>query len=249
MNTAIRLSTRRIAAAAVAAIAVLFGGIGTAPMSSAAPKVASSAYLVPGSQLVIYHADGSANDCTAGPGVSFGEGRRGIITAGHCGSDGDRVYWVDGNGRERELGALFRPIDKMIDDAQYDYALVPVDPAVIDLYVAGKYLPTTFLTGREIADIKNRGETIHLCSYGITSGERCGDIFIENPRAAVPRITSSFRSSPGDSGGPVYAKRVDGSVDIVGILRGVENLTQNSVIVPIKPALDMYRVKLSVMHR
>jgi hypothetical protein len=246
MNTAIRLSTRRIAAAAVAAIAVLFGigSVVSAPSASAAPSLSS--YLVPGSQLTIYHDDGTASDCTAGPGVSFGAGRRGVITAGHCGKDGDHVYWVDGNGRERQVGDLFHPIDKTINFDMYDFALVPVDSSMIDTPVIGKYNPITYLTGREISNLMKSGDPIHLCSYGIASGERCGDPIIENTYGTSPRITSTFRSDHGDSGGPVYAKRTDGSVGIVGVLRGQENTTKNSVIVPIELALDMYNVKLSV---
>ncbi|TXH11162.1 MAG: hypothetical protein E6R04_03110 [Spirochaetes bacterium] len=251
MNTAIRLSTRRLAAAVVAAIAVLLGVGSTisAPSASAAPRTTLSSYLVPGSQLTIYHSDGSSSDCTAGPGVSFGEKRRGIITSGHCGEDGDKVYWVDDNGREHRVGDLFRPIDKMVNFVQYDFALVPVDSAMIDTPVAGKYNPTTYITGAEIANIVKSGSTIHLCSYGITSGERCGDPIIENTYGSYPRITSTFRSDHGDSGGPVYAKRTDGSAAIVGVLRGQENSTMNSVIVPIEPALDMYNVKLSISRR
>lgn len=241
MNTATRLPIRRVAAALAVAAAGVLGSI-----SLASPATAASEYLVPGSHLVIEHYDGTLSDCTAGPVVSYGNNQRGVITAGHCGEDGESVVWEDSRGREYKLGNLFHPIDKLIKNVRYDYALVPVDESLIDMPVAGKYIPSTYLNGEDILKVQRSGAPIHLCSVGIMSGERCGDVQVETNYGSIPRITSSFSSIPGDSGGPVFAKRTDGYVEIVGILRGSENATGRAVIVPIQPALDMYNVKLSI---
>lgn len=202
-----------------------------APVSNAAPLIQVS----PGSYLSIEHSNGKRSKCTAGPMVSLprSTGRfYALLTAGHCGNHGDTVL-IEIRGNMHKIGQLTDPVDTEIGGVHQDFGLLLLPEEVLSPVVAGKYRPSTYLSAHELSP------GINLCTYGITSGERCGPVVSSNPRTGV--IRADFESAGGDSGGPVYLKNRNGSIKHVGILRGHKtDGTNDSVVVSIDMPLNYY---------
>lgn len=244
MTTANRSKLRSL----VGRAALLFTAAGIVSTAFATPAQAiSTQNVVPGATLIVVHADGSDRSmCTAGPVVSLRDGGRAFTTAGHCGKDGDTVYWdnANGNGNRQRIGTLYHPVDDVLHGTINDYAIFAVDESFIDMRVAGTYTPTTLFTLKDVRASLNTSRDLPICSVGVTSGTRCGNVTTVDSDGT---IEADFVSDHGDSGGPVYVPTTDGKhAVIVGILRGHDNITGDSVIVPIEAPLTAYNVKLSV---
>lgn len=212
--------------------------LGLSPVANAMP----TSHLLPGSTIAIrHHSTGESFLCTAGPIVSLPGGGRGVLTAGHCGDDGDVVQWDSGQGPRVTVGKLFHPVNKVIDGVMNDYAIVPVPSKYTSLNVGGKYPPATFLTVYELHSMYSSWK---MCATGLTSGSRCGNMVGYTPDGY---IETDFASSHGDSGGPVYLVNKElGSAAIVGIVHGHDKIDGHSYVMPIKRILDAYGVKLLV---
>ena len=227
-----RLRTAAAVAAAVAAMLPVFPGTAQA----AAPKIN------PGDQIAVLHRDGATSSCSVGPYVSLGDGRYGALTAGHCGKDGDPVYWINPNGKAREVGSLYKPVNKMTSaGVSLDYGLVPVDSTYVDPAIEGERV-VDLATLDDIVEVRGE-QRLKVCSVGNTSGYRCGTMRRVDSDSKL--IVADFQSDHGDSGGPVWVPTDNGAV-VVGLLYGGENGTGNSLVTPIELPIEAYSVRLTV---
>jgi len=138
--------------------------------------------------------------CTSGFGVRNSSGNH-ILTAGHCGSLGDR--FTDGQGEFiGNVGSR---------NQTHDVLLIPTPNANNRIYVGGANSNTTkFVSGFDHVFI---GEL--LCQSGVTSANATGApvcnlrvlFFYQDPEDLVEaeQINGQIAARPGDSGGPVYS--------------------------------------------
>jgi hypothetical protein len=224
--------------AALSLIAALAAILAPAPVS--ADPYGNFSELVPGSDIRVEDSAGNASGCTLGPYVSIKGESVGALTAGHCGQDGDRVYW-----RGTQVGTLWRPVKR----DHFDYGIiVPVtghESVFSNPDLAGAYRPVSFYFAEELAQRLAEGAQITACSYGATTGRRCGPLRASDTDNWI--ITADFPSDHGDSGGPVWADTPDGTW-VIGTLVARYDGTGRSIVVPIAESLYGYGVKLSV-HR
>lgn len=232
---------RRALLATIGGLTIAVSSLVASPVSTAEPIV----QVIPGALLSVEHSNGKRSNCTAGPMVTLpGSGKRyhALLTAGHCGDHGDAV-WIKIRGTSHKIGQLTDPVDTEIDGVHHDFGLLLLPEDVAQPVIAGKYRPTTYLSAREVS------HGMILCTYGITSGERCGPAVSSDPRTGV--IRADFESDGGDSGGPVYVRGRAGQVKHVGILRGHKtDGTGDSVIVSIDMPLNYYPgIKVAIPQR
>jgi len=138
--------------------------------------------------------------CTSGFGVRNSSGNH-ILTAGHCGSPGDR--FTDGQG---EFIGNVGPRNQT-----HDVLLIPTPNANNRIYVGGANSNTTKLVSG--FDHVFVGEL--LCQSGVTSANATGApvcnlrvlFFYQDPEDLVEaeQINGQIAARPGDSGGPVYS--------------------------------------------
>ncbi len=200
--------------------------------------------VLPGSKVHVVHADATASTCTVGPYVSYrspaGEKLYAAITAGHCGDNGDAVYRVRGDGSREHISNIFGAVN---DRTSNDYALLPLNTSYVNPKAGVPYTPQGIILVQELAAASVQGVPVSLCSYGVSTGDRCGPLV----EVVGGRIHAKFPSSHGDSGGPVWANTANGE-EVVGILRG--NLIADpsvSVIIPIGVPLTAYTASLVVV--
>lgn len=205
--------------------------------TSPAPVHAYSDTLSPGARISVKHRNGSASICTLGPMVVDRNAQRAFITAGHCGHDGDSVYWVKDTKERVFLGSIYGSVDTEIKGEVHDYALIPFDaPASADVLGRKTYDDMT------VGELDARPGSI-LCTYGAVSGERCGKTISSD--MSEGEVVVRMNSSHGDSGSPVYMyRKAEGfRVILVGILRGVRNADRSlTVVIPLSTILGEYRV-------
>ena len=132
--------------------------------------------------------------CTAGFNARSGR-QHYVITAGHCGSDGNHIY----QGHSRFLGVLEKSINNSHDSAR--------------IKVLGPWQPTSWLWanhGWQSLTIvgkapRNSSRRSVACFSGDTHGYRCGRIV--DTRTSYRRWQdvweANFQVEKGDSGGPV----------------------------------------------
>lgn len=232
---------RHAALSAIAAFAMGVGVFTAPPVAAANPSS-----ITPGARIDVEHSD-TVSKCTVGPYVTYrqnGEKRYAALSAGHCGSHGEPVFWTDGNGTRRLVGNLFNPYDDIMGSVARDYVLIPLDVGLVNPAVSGMYEPVNIMTMNELSSRIVNGTPTTVCAAGTSSGERCGPLVSASGRTG--RIEAKFPSEHGDSGGPVWVKTNDG-IRIIGLLRGTPSTDSSiSVIVPIEMPLIAYDVKLVV---
>lgn len=237
------LSTVRAAlggAMAAFAVAVMV------PITSAHAAPAT-VHVYPGDTIYIEHVTDTAREdsmCTAGPIIRLPGDVPAILTAGHCGDDGDLVSWKAPWGGEVPLGNLVRPINRMIGLVMHDYAVIPINVENVRIDIGRRYAPTGYLSLYELEDFGNRG-AVSICSVGSKTGSRCGTLYSVNTR--TQRVLSNMVAGNGDSGGPVYLTRPNGVTEVLGILRGREDaIDKRAVTVPIELALRAFDATLYI---
>ncbi|MGB7504023.1 MAG: hypothetical protein WA965_01125 [Mycobacterium sp.] len=197
-----RLRIAGIAAAALATIT--FSQVPASNALGEYPVASPGAYLVSTSLA----ANGQPYQCTAGFTVRTPSGAPGMLTAGHCDRDpvNDTVLQRTPTG-DRMIGHYVR------------WEVIPGvrDIGLVDL--AGSSVPLVsqvdaMNVSRVMSADDVRREQPQLCKSGARTGVSCG------PVTAVTDTQVSFRAwdDLGDSGAPVYARQVDGTVAAVGIL-------------------------------
>jgi hypothetical protein len=150
--------------------------------------------------------------CTAGFGVDTSGGGRAILTAGHCGEGGHRI--TDGGGELiGNVGA---------DDNNFDVLIVPTNAVSNRIYVGGgTSTQQRTVTGGGAPFVGER-----LCQSGNTSANTVGgpicnlQVLYEGTDSQrlweAQQLDGQTAARPGDSGGPVYLDRGDGTVTARG---------------------------------
>lgn len=185
------------------------------PVLSPLALPAASA-IGPGAGIYVEYASGSSGmGCTAGFLVRTSTGQRGFLTAGHCNRPGNPskvTMNLAGIMPYAMLGTFRRTINEGSGDDQHDIGLIMLD---------GEYVPQTSAIA---ASLPVSGVTTdlsvgqQLCKYGMSTGqEECGQVL----DITGSKVAFAAAGQCGDSGGPVYAVRSDGTASAVGIdIRG-----------------------------
>ncbi|MEV4539363.1 RICIN domain-containing protein [Asanoa sp. NPDC049518] len=149
--------------------------------------------------------------CTAGYGVNTPSGPA-VLTAGHCGEPGNRI--TDG------AGELIGTIGG--DDNTYDVLVIPSNAVSNRIYVGGGNSNQQLtVTGGGAPFVGER-----LCQSGYTSANTVGgqicnlQVRFEGTDSQrlweATQLDGQIAARPGDSGGPVYLDRGDGTVTARG---------------------------------
>ncbi|HEU4423263.1 MAG TPA: hypothetical protein VFR67_12080 [Pilimelia sp.] len=146
--------------------------------------------------------------CTSGFGVNTPGGGRAILTAGHCGNPNNRI--TDGAGEFiGNVGA---------DDNNFDVLIVPTNAVTNRIYIGGgnsnQQLTVTSGGAPFIGEL--------LCQSGNTSANAVGgpvcnmQVQFEGTDSQrlweARQLDGQIAARPGDSGGPVYDDRGNGTV-------------------------------------
>ncbi|MEE3063143.1 MAG: S1 family peptidase [Actinomycetota bacterium] len=176
----------------------------------------ASAAAGPGAGIYVEYTDGSGGmGCTAGFLVRTSEGKAAVLTAGHCNRSRQPskvMMNLAGILPYAKLGTFVQTVNEGVHDEQHDIGLivldgdnVPQSPAIAAaLPITG--VSTDLTIGQQ------------LCKYGMSSGEaECGAIL----DVTESKVSFAAGGQCGDSGGPVYLIRNDGTATAVGIdIRG-----------------------------
>ncbi len=205
------------------AVVVLAVAVGTvqASRSHPAPRritLPAATAIQPGIGIDVRYADGSGGiSCTAGYLVRTKDNRPGLLVAGHCnrpGGSGSVAIHYGGRYSYPTVGSFTESVFDGNGWDDYDIGLITLDnvgtiPLAFD--VDGHRL-----TG--VADRVEVGDT--LCHLGIRSGGPvCGPVIVSD----VNKVRFAAPGKCGDSGGPVYLVRGDGTAEAVGVYVAVSN--------------------------
>ncbi|MBM0258124.1 S1 family peptidase [Micromonospora sp. 4G55] len=142
---------------------------------------------------------------------------RQILSAGHCGSNGQVAY--DGGGPTNTMGPIIN------DNNPRDTLMIRV-AAAGRIYTGPYNAATSIGVGGAASDYVGN----YVCAGGASSGEHCNvrvsvvNQFINvgyviGPVTQANHVTAgACAAAPGDSGGPVYSYRSDGRVDARGTI-------------------------------
>ncbi|MEZ0353284.1 S1 family peptidase [Mycobacterium sp. pR1184] len=176
----------------------------------------ASAAAGPGAGIYVEYTDGSGGmGCTAGFLVHTSSGQAGVLTAGHCNRSRQPskvVMNLAGILPYAKLGTFVQTVNEGVHNEQHDIGLIVLDGDNVPQSPAiAAALPITGVT----TDL-SIGE--QLCKYGMSSGEaECGAIL----DITESKVSFAAGGQCGDSGGPVYLIRNDGTATAVGIdIRG-----------------------------
>jgi hypothetical protein len=172
----------------------------------------------PGIGIDVSYADGSGGiSCTAGFLVHTREGRPGLLAAGHCnrpGRPGTVAIHYGGSYSYPTVGTFTESVfdGKGWDD--YDIGLITLDNA-------GTIPLTADVDGHAVTGVAERVEVGDLlCHLGIRSGGPvCGPVVVSE----VNKVRFAAPGKCGDSGGPVYILRSDGTAEAAGVYIAVSN--------------------------
>ncbi|MDH6464641.1 hypothetical protein M2302_004842 [Micromonospora sp. A200] len=160
-----------------------------------------------------YYASGG---CSTGFGVYWNDARQ-ILSAGHCGSNGQVAY--DGGGPTNTMGPIIN------DNNPRDTLMIRV-AAGGRIYTGPYNAASSIGVGGAVSDYVGN----YVCTGGASSGEHCSIRvsvvnqfvnvgYVIGPVAQANHVTAgACAAAPGDSGGPVYSYRSDGRVDARGTI-------------------------------
>lgn len=187
--------------------------------------------LHPGIGLVI--ASDSSTICTAGFVAHNARGAPVMFTAGHCDTGGV----VEINSRAAK-GMV--PVGEFVATEyggnrgeQTDVAVMKLSGAVplstaVDGYTVTGTLPSVYIG-------------MPLCKIGITTGRSCGPVV----SATGSKVKFAAQVAGGDSGGPVYAIKEDGTAVAVGITIRTSDSDGMPVAELISPWLDRWGLSIT----
>ncbi|ODR04980.1 endopeptidase [Mycobacterium sherrisii] len=200
----------------------------------------------PGSGIYVEYGDGSGGmGCTAGFLVHTSTGAAGILTAGHCNRPGTpSKVWMNLGGilPYATISTFVKTVSEGVHSEQHDIGLIVLSDHVPQSSAVAATLPITGVTG----DLAIGQQ---LCKFGMSSGEaECGQIL----DVTESKVTFAAGGQCGDSGGPVYLMRGDGTATAVGIdIRGSNPASPNagclapakySVAELVQPWLDRWQL-------
>lgn len=183
-------------------VGVLFSAVMTAPIGVAS---SSDGVLSPGTTVSMWGST-SRVVCTAGFLARNRRGTEVLLEAGHCDHGGELTMSAGRAGGQVPVGGFVvsEPGGDNTDAADIGVVRleknVPVQPSI-----AGT-IPV-----RGSLSYLAPGQT--LCKVGAVTGRSCGPVV----ESSASKVRFSAAVAPGDSGGPVYAMRSDGSAVAVGI--------------------------------
>lgn len=213
------------------------------------PANADGIMVYPGDTIYVKHGENNKRDyessvCTAGPIIKLPNETPAILTAGHCGEDGDVVSWKSPSGSEITIGTLRMSVNRPIGMVWHDYAIVPISVDNVRIDIGHKRPPTGFMSVDQLYAFRQRGP-IGICSVGAITGSRCGDLDTVN--TVTNRILSNLKADHGDSGGPVFIPHSNGATEVVGILRGYDDTPErHAVTIPVELALNALSASLYI---
>jgi hypothetical protein len=207
----------------------------------------ASAAAGPGAGIYVEYADGSGGiGCTAGFLVRTNTGEAGVLTAGHCNRSGvpSKVMMnLAGILPYAKMGTFVRTVSEGVHAEEHDIGLIMLDGDNVPRSPAvAAALPITGVT----TDLAIGQQ---LCKFGMSSGEaECGAIL----DITESKVSFAAGGQCGDSGGPVYLIRGDGTATAVGIdIRGSNPANPNagclapakfSVAELVQPWLDKWQL-------
>lgn len=186
---------------AVAALAVL---IAAAPRAYSSPALPPEQDLHPGAALIIAGAENSL--CTAGFVARNRRGAPVMFTAGHCDTGGNVSLNSLKAGGTIPVAEFVATEYGGSSGEQHDVAVmklegsVPLNPAIADEIPVTGYLAGVY-------------NGMMLCKVGISTGRSCGRVV----SSTASKVKFDAEIAAGDSGGPVYAMKDDGTAAAVGI--------------------------------
>lgn len=172
----------------------------------------------PGIGINVSYADGTGEiRCTAGFMVRTKDGRPGLLVAGHCnrpGGPGTVTIHYGGGYSYPTIGTFTETV--FDGNGWNDY-----DVGLITLHNTGSIPLTTDVDGHAVTGVAERVEVGEvLCHFGIRSGGPvCGPVVVSE----VNKVRFEAPGKCGDSGGPVYRVRDDGTAEAVGVYIAVSN--------------------------
>ncbi|MCV7351946.1 endopeptidase [Mycobacterium parmense] len=201
----------------------------------------------PGAGIYVDYEDGSGGiACTAGFLVRTSTGRAGVLTAGHCNRPGEAskvTMNLAGILPYATLGTFTETVDDEALTDKHDIGLIMLDGDNIPRTSAiGAALPVSGVASNlELGD--------QLCKFGMTSNAAaCGEVV----EVTDSKVVFLAPGKCGDSGGPVYLMRSDGTASAVGIhVRGGDPKNPNagcsapatfSVAEQLRPWLDKWNL-------
>jgi hypothetical protein len=199
------------------AVVVLAVAVGTVqalrshPARRPIPLPAAKA-IGPGIGIDVSYADGSGDiSCTAGFMVRTKDQRPGLLVAGHCNRPGGPGTVAIHHG-----GAFSYPTVGTFTESVFgDNGWNDFDIGLITLDNTGTIPLSSDVDGHPVTGVAERvevGDT--LCHLGIRSGGPvCGTVVVSE----VHKVRFAAPGKCGDSGGPVYLVRDNGSVEAVGV--------------------------------
>jgi V8-like Glu-specific endopeptidase len=220
-----RLAIAALLSAAASVAAFCLPPKSVVPMQESAPSpdlspiaLPAAGAIGPGVGIYVRYADGSGGmGCTAGFLVRTRTGQNGVLTAGQCNRPGEAskvTVNLAGILPYATMGTFSQTVSEGVRTEQHDIGLilldgdnVPTTPAIAgSIPVSG--VTTKLRTGEE------------LCKFGMSSGAAtCGQIV----KITKSKVTFLAPGECGDSGGPVYLIKSDGTASAVGIHIGGGN--------------------------
>lgn len=208
-------SLGRVAVLALGASSVLVGvavpgAASAAPAPSPGGTRVSVPVIGPGSEIgIVQERRGAdrvrAGKCTVGFVADRPDGRRVLLTAGHCGKPGQlvgvpiRSRGENGLVRVGTVAQSSTPPTRINPESGRAMPANPTAPdwAVIELQRGVKVSPSRGAVRPARVGDARVGDKV--CQQGATSGWRCGSVLA----LRGPQILTSVDSDPGDSGGPL----------------------------------------------
>lgn len=148
------------------------------------------------------------------------------VTAGHCGQNGDYVYYLDKVKMEVDFG---RPVGQFIyssmlpyqDQTQRDWALIEITDPQAQLFHPEPNIQANLPSTAPLAPLE-------VCKWGANTNETCGTLPLTEThtesytmdgglKPVIENMAASLCTRPGDSGGPVYST-IHGQEMIVGLI-------------------------------
>lgn len=211
------LAATLIATAPATAHAVQLGDNLPPNTYSQAQKLAYTDLVAPGSRFLT---ENGVASCSVGwIATDAKTGKKGFITAGHCGKKGETAYSEPSPGNLVPIGTVEWNVYSESDEQGQDTDImfvsvnddVPVSPQVQGFSKAPSEVMDTVEYGRVRPD---------LCKVGYATGTTCGNSADGPSSYSAEHAYFKAPTFEGDSGSPVFAQTRTGKIVAVGVLTG-----------------------------
>ena len=214
----LKILVRIVIAAVVVAVFVATYQISRAHPDRQLVPLPTANAIGPGIGIDVTRENGTGGiSCTAGFLVRTADGQPGLLVAGHCNEPNTSGEVAIHHGGFYKYPTVGRFAESVYDGNDWD----EYDIGLITLGDTGKLPLVPDVDGHPLIGVADRVDTGDiLCHYGVRSGEAvCGPVVVSEPNKV--RFAATGRC--GDSGGPVYRLRPDGTAEAVGVYIEVSN--------------------------